>query len=92
MFEGFSLPYYDLMAKTVCDVAKHVPGHNLLSFDIVVREDGTPCIIEINATSMTLSQLQTCRPLFGEETERVVEWCVSHKDKFQNFKHIRTFY
>ena len=92
VFEGFSLPYYDLMAKTVCDVAKDVPGHNLLSFDIVVREDGTPCIIEINATSMTLSQLQTCRPLFGEETERVVEWCVDHKVKFQTFKHIRTFY
>lgn len=92
VFDGFQVPYYDAMAQAVCDIAKRVPAYNLLSFDVIAREDGTPCIIEINATSMTLAQLQTCRPLFGDETEEVVRWCEAHRAQFDTFKHIRTWF
>lgn len=90
-FEGFVVPCYDKMCEVACGIARKVPGYNLLSFDMIAREDGTPCVIEINATSMTLAQLQTVRPLFGDETEQVVDWCASHR-KFDCFKHIRTWY
>lgn len=92
MFDGFKVPYYDAMAQVVCEVASRIPSYNLLSFDVVAREDGTPCVIEINATSMTLAQLQTSRPLFGDETEQLVQWCEENRSKFDTFKHLRTFY
>ena len=91
-FAGFRIPFYREMCEAVCEVARSVPGFNLLSFDVVARPDGTPCIIEINDASMTLSQLQTRRPLFGDETERLVDWCVAHRAKYDVFNHVRTWY
>lgn len=90
-FEGFVIPHYGEMCEVACAVARHVPGYNLLSFDMIAREEGTPCVIEINATSMTLAQLQTVRPLFGDETEQVIEWCAAHRN-MDKFNHFRTWY
>ncbi|MGI6079029.1 MAG: sugar-transfer associated ATP-grasp domain-containing protein [Fastidiosipilaceae bacterium] len=90
-FSGFKIPYYGRMSSLCCAIAKRIPDFNLLSFDVIVKPDGTPCIIEVNATSVTLAQLQTVRPLFGDETEQVVNWCAAHRD-FDRFKHIRTWY
>ena len=90
-FGGFEVPGYADMCCVACEIAKKVPGYNLLSFDMILRKDGTPCVIEINATSMTLAQLQTMRPLFGDETEQVVDWCVAHR-RLDVFNHIRTWY
>ena len=91
-FKGRCIPYYSEMSSAVCNVASHVPDYNLLSFDVVARPDGTPCIIEINACAQTLTQLQTCRPLFGEETESVVDWCEKNRPKLDRFNHFRTWY
>ena len=90
-FAGFKIPYYQEMCTLCEDVARRVPDFNLLSFDVIARPDGTPCIIEINATSMTLAQVQTVRPLFGEETEKVIDWCAEHR-QFDFFQHLRTWY
>ena len=90
-FKGFSIPYYDKMRDVCVKVAERVPDFNLLSFDVIARPDGTPCIIEINATSMTLAQVQTVRPLFGDETKEVIDWCAAHR-QFDFFQHIRTWY
>lgn len=90
-FKGFAIPYYDKMCEACVKVAERVPDFNLLSFDVIARPDGTPCIIEINATSMTLAQVQTMRPLFGDETEKVVDWCAMHRN-LDFFRHIRTWY
>lgn len=91
IFEGMQIPFYNEMCKVVCDVAQHIPSYNLLSFDVVARPNGIPCVIEINATSMSLLPLQTCRPLFGDDTKAVVNWCLKNK-KFDIFKHFRTWY
>lgn len=90
-FSGFAIPYYGKMCEVCVQVAERVPDFNLLSFDVIARPNGVPCIIEINASSMTLAQVQTVRPLFGDETEKVVDWCAAHKD-FDRFDHFRTWY
>lgn len=90
-FKGFVIPYYDKMCDVCVRVAERVPDFNLLSFDVIARPNGDPCIIEINATSMTLAQVQTVRPLFGDETEKVIDWCASHR-QFDAFQHLRTWY
>lgn len=90
-FSGFEIPKYNEMCNVVCEIAAKIPGFNLLSFDVIIQDNGEPCVIEINATSMAMARLQTIRPLFGDETEQVVDWCAGHR-KFDDFNHLRTWY
>jgi hypothetical protein len=90
-FEGKAVPYFREMCEAVCRVATRVPDFNIMGFDMIAREDGRPCIIEVNTTSIASVMIQMGHPLFGEGTDEVVEWCIRHR-QFDCFKHFRTFY
>lgn len=90
-FSDFTVPYYQEMCEVACDVARRIPSYNLLGFDMIARENGMPCVIEINATSIAMAKLQMAGPLFGDETEKVVEWCAENR-RYDRFKHFRTWY
>ena len=91
-FEGLVHPGYNAMVMLAKEIASKVPYYNLLSFDFVPREDGTIYVVEINATSQGITQLQyDFGPLFGEETERLVAWCAQHQN-LDIFNHFRTWF
>ncbi len=90
-FKGFKLPYYDAMAKVAVEVAQRIPNFNLLGLDLIARPDGTPCVIEINDSSIAHWHVQHKRPFFVDETEHVIECCKVHRN-FDTFRHFRTFY
>ena len=91
-FEGMEHPGYAKMVETVKRIHHQILSYNLLSFDVVQRDDGSICIVEINATSQGITQLQyDFGGLFGDNTERVVDWCASHM-KLDKFSHFRTWY
>ena len=90
-FEGFTVPGFDKMCRCVIDIARRVPDFNILGFDVAIRDDGRPCVIEVNATSLCAIEVQMAGPMFGDDTERVVEWCQEHAN-FDSFHHIRTWY
>lgn len=91
-FENLTHPSYGAMVSLAKKVAATVPDYHLLSFDLVPREDESVCIVELNATSQGITQLQyDFGGLFGSLSERVVDWCAAHKD-LNSFKHFRTFY
>lgn len=90
-FDGFVVPYFREMCAAACEVAARVPDYNILGFDMVARENGTPCIIEVNTTSIASIMIQMGHPLFGDETDQVIDWCVKNR-RLDTFKHIRTFY
>lgn len=91
-FEGMTHPGYFKMVTTAKDIHSRILSYNLLSFDFVQRDDGSICVIEINATSQGITQLQyDFGGLFGEHTEKVVEWCANHKH-LDRFAHFRTWY
>lgn len=91
-FQGLKHPGYDKMVEMASSVHSRIPSYNLLSFDLVQRDDGSICIVEINATCVGVVQLQYgFGGLFGEHTERLVDWCVAHSE-FDTFKHVRTWY
>jgi len=89
--KGISIPGFKEMCDVAITVASRVPEYNLLGFDMVVREDGRPCVIEVNATSIACVHVQMNRPFFGDETEEVVDWCLAHRD-YDRFNHFRTWY
>ena len=91
-FEGMSHPGYDKMVETAFAIHSGILEYNLLSFDLVQRKDGSICVVEINATSQGITQLQyDFGGLFGKHTEEVVSWCAAHKE-LDRFEHLRTWY
>lgn len=91
-FEGMAHPGYAKMFETAKKIHEKILDYNLLSFDLVQRKDGSICVVEINATSEGITQLQyDFGGLFGKHTEQVVDWCASHL-KFDSFNHFRTWY
>lgn len=90
-FGGTRLPGFDDMCKLACQVARKVPDYNVLGFDVIVRADGSPCIVEINSTSLCCIEVQQSGPMFGEDTEKVVEWCLRNA-RYDLFRHFRTWY
>lgn len=91
-FEGLVHPGYGKMVQTALSIHEKILDYNLLSFDLVQRKDGSICVIEINATSQGITQLQyDFGGLFGPYSEKVADWCAGHA-QFDRFKHIRTWY
>lgn len=91
-FQGMIHPGYDKMVQTALSIHEGILDYNLLSFDLVQREDGSICVIEINATCQGITQLQyDFGGLFGEHSEKVIDWCSNHC-KYDSFKHVRTWY
>lgn len=80
------------MVAVATAVHKNILSYNLLSFDLVQRDDGSVCVVVINATSQGITQLQyDLGGLFGENTEKLVDWCAAHLD-YDRFEHLRTWY
>ena len=91
-FDGLQHPSYPKMVEVATRVAQGVPYFNLLSFDLLPDVTGQVKIVEINATSQGITQLQYDHGgLFGEYSEQVVDWCATHSE-LDTFKHFRTFY
>jgi hypothetical protein len=91
-FAGLTAPYYKEMAETACRLAATVPYMNLLSWDLLsTKRDGVK-VLEINATTQSCDFLQyDFGGLFGEYSERVVDWCARHAG-YAAFEYFRTTY
>lgn len=91
-FEGLRHPGYQKMVEVAKSVHERILDYNLLSFDLVQRENESICVVEINATSQGITQLQyDFGGLFGVYSEKLVDWCAAHL-QFDRFKHFRTWY
>ena len=91
-FQDLVHPGFGKMVETALSIHRRILDFNLLSFDLVQRKDGTICVVEINATSQGITQLQyDFGGLFREYTEQVVDWCAQHRD-LDKFNHFRTWY
>lgn len=91
-FHGLVHPYFRAMRSKAIYYASKVHNMNMLSWDTITDKEGRVKVLEVNATSQSSDWLQFgFGGLFGEYTEKVVEWCATHKD-FDRFEHIRTWY
>lgn len=90
-FQGLKHPYFKQMSEVVIEIASNIPNHNIISWDVVADCDGQVKIIEMNLTAQSSDVPQlSFGPLFGEYTEKVIDWVVKHENN-SNFKHFRTF-
>ena len=92
-FGGAVHPHWAAMKDAAIRYAAKVPDMNMLSWDMLADADGNVKILEVNASSQSSDWLQFAYgPLFGDETERLVDWCVAHRAKYDVFNHVRTWY
>ena len=70
VLEGYEVPSYDKAVKLVQEQHFQLPFFDIVAWDIAIREDGEPVIIEWNVFP-GLSQ-SACGPALGQYTERII--------------------
>ena len=91
-FAGQVHPYFAKMKESAIRYAAKIQNMNMLSWDMLADRNGDVRILEVNATSQSHDWLQfDFGALFGEYTEKVVDWCAGHLE-FDSFCHFRTWY
>ena len=91
-FAGQRHPFFPKMKELACHYAAKVHNMNMLSWDMLADKNGNVKILEVNATSQSHDWLQfDFGALFGDYTEKVVDWCAAHLD-YDRFAHFRTWY
>ena len=70
ILEGYQLPSYEKAIEMVKQLHLKLPFFNLVGWDVAIRENGNPVLIEFN-TSPGLSQL-AFKSGMGDYTERII--------------------
>ena len=74
VFEGYQVPAIDKAKELVKKAHIMVPHFKLVSWDIVICEDGEPLLLEANLAKGTSELHQFCNgPLFGEDTKKILD-------------------
>jgi len=80
-FEDFRVPSYDRALELVKKAHPMLPYFRLVGWDVAIREDGEPVLIEANLSTIGLEtiQLSVC-PVFGDDTKRIIDEAVKGTD------------
>lgn len=73
-FAGYQLPSFEEAKELVKKAHYYVPDFRMVSWDVAIREDGVPVLIETNLSDgqLDLHQLNN-GPLFGEDTKEILD-------------------
>jgi len=78
--KGTMVPLFQDMKGIAREIAPFFNYHRLLGFDFSVDENNNIKLMEVNNLYVgIINQQMNTGPLFGEYTEEVVEYCLSHK-------------
>lgn len=74
IFEGFVIPSYDEAVALVKKAHPMVAHYRSIDWDIAIREDGTPVLIEANLSRGGIDSLQVNNgPLYGADTRKILD-------------------
>jgi hypothetical protein len=67
------IPSYDAVRETCIRLHRHVPDLDLLSWDVAIRSDGAPVVIEVNIRRQDVNLTQICNgPVFSPYVDPVL--------------------
>src|SRR5574344_814718 len=80
---NFQIPNYDKVVQFAKDISKFFFYVRLVAFDIMLDKNNNPKIIEFNVNwfGEWLFQLACKKPIFGEYTDEIYNYCLEHKYK-----------
>lgn len=92
--KGIEIPEFSLIKEFACDIARNVTHHRLLATDIAVcqGENGhvKPVCVEFNLSSLGTWAFQyTNKPVLGDYTDEIINYCKTHKKEAVKFYGIR---
>lgn len=74
LFDGYQVPSIDKAKELVKKAHVMVPHFKLVSWDVIICEDGEPILLEANLAKGTSELHQFCNgPLFGEDTKKILD-------------------
>lgn len=81
-FSGVTIPNYSEAVDLIRRLQLRLPHFKMISWDIAIREDGTPVLIEMNSYygELDFHQLNN-GPLFGEDTEEILSMVFGKRSK-----------
>lgn len=72
-YADFVIPSYDSVRRTCIQLHRHVPDLDLLSWDVAIRRDGAPVVIEVNIRRQDVNITQICNgPVFSPYVDAVL--------------------
>ena len=73
-FEGFVIPSYEQAKQLVYKAHPMIAHYRSIAWDIAIREDGVPVLIEANLCRGGIDSLQVNNgPLYGEDTKKILD-------------------
>ena len=74
LLEGYRVPYMDRIIEFAEKNHGKLPGIGVISWDLVVTEEGNPIVIEVNVSNQNLKfpQYMNGAPFFGEKTDKML--------------------
>ncbi len=74
VFKGRQIPSFEKAKQLVYDAHIMTPQFRLISWDIAIREDGEPVLVEANLRTGGIDFHQLCNgPLFGDDTTKILD-------------------
>lgn len=74
-FEGYKIEHMDRVIDFVTKNHGRIPGMGMISWDVVISENGDPVVIEVNACQQNIAFAQYLhgRSLFGDNTPKMLK-------------------
>lgn len=80
VFQDIEVPSYERVIELVNTAHKRIPHFRLIGWDFAIDQQGEPVLIEYNGAP-GMNQL-SCGPLFGDQTEAVLNYIFHGEDEF----------
>ena len=83
----YKIPDFEKVINFAKKVGNSAIHHRLLAQDIVLTEDGTPKLIEINLKAFSILPYQfTLAPTFRDYTDEIIEYCKERKNQIERVR------
>lgn len=74
VFDGYEIPNYEGAVALIKKAHPMIPHFRSIAWDIAIREDGTPVLIEANLCRGGIDSLQLNNgPLYGNDTKKILD-------------------
>ena len=72
----FKIPHYERVKEFVISIAMRMPHMSLFANDVMIDENGTPRLVEVNTQGFLVRFYHFCsHPAFGKYTDEIIEFC-----------------
>lgn len=76
----YIIPDYEKIKQFAKDICRNIIHHRCISIDIAINSHDEPIMIEYNLSSLgTWAWQYTVKPVFGEFTDEIIDYCAMHK-------------